>query len=219
MRARVAVILFASAAFAIFGFAPPARAEDKQWVEGFDSVEFHHGANGKAPTRDFRGNARGFMTAGWWAPGQMKKNYVSWKTAPIPSKEKTTFVFIGATSVLPSEFSRGPSAKLSINGRDALTFTLGFNQDHVWKQGDCELKYISKRVEFPYFGSHRELRELNGNSGIFQLTVPASDVEAGKPAVLKAEILPFDGWNNGWFMVKERRDVLQKSTESLEGEI
>jgi sialidase-1 len=199
--------------------AAGALAADTQWVEGFDAVEFHHNANGASPTRDFRGQSRGYMTAGWWAPGQMKANHVSWKTAPVPAKQGTTFVFVGATSVLPSKFARGPSAKLSVDGHDAITFTIGFNQDHTWKEGDYELKYISKRVEFPYFGSHRELRELNGNSGIFQLKVPAAAVEAGQAALLKVEIMPFDEWHNGWFMVKERRDVLKQSMDSLEAEI
>ncbi len=159
------------------------------------------------------------MTAGWWAPGEIKKNYVSWKTAPVPRKKETTFVFIGATAVLPSEFSRGPTAKLSINGNETLEFTIGVNQDRVWKKGDYELKYISKRVEYPYFGSHRELRELNGNSGIYQLTVPASAVEANQPVTLNVEILPFAPWSHGWFMVKERRDALEKTIETLEGEV
>ena len=26
------------------------------------------------------------MTAGWWIPGEMKNNYVSWKTAKVPRK-------------------------------------------------------------------------------------------------------------------------------------
>src|SRR4029079_845605 len=123
---------------------PAVRAaeEKRQFVEGFADVEFHNGANGSAPTRDFRGNSRGYMTAGWWIPGQANKNYVAWKTAKVPTKKETTFVFVGATSVLPSEFSRGPSAKLSVNGNEVLTFTLGFNQDHTWREGDYELKYI-----------------------------------------------------------------------------
>src|SRR3954468_7533267 len=146
-----------------------SAAADTRWVEGFDKVVFHYGANGSTPTRDFRGLSRGYMTAGWWIPGQMKDNKVAWKTAAIPAKADTTLVFIGATSPLPVEFSRGPSGKLFINGRYALTFTIGANQDRTWTEGPYELKYISRRVEFPYFGSHRELRELNGNSGIFQL--------------------------------------------------
>jgi hypothetical protein len=214
MRTRAA-IFFATLVL----FASAAPAANRQWVEGFDKVEFHHGANGASPTRDFRGAARGYMTAGWWIPGEMKQNYVSWKTAKVPAKQETTFVFVGATSVLPSEFTRGPSAKLLINGREAVTFTLGCDHDQVWKQGDFELKYISKRIETPYYGSHRELRELNGDSGLFQLTVPASAVEAGQPALLKAEILPFKAWNNGWFMVKDRRDALENSLETLNGEV
>src|SRR5580698_876898 len=110
----------------------------------------------------------------------MKENYVSWKTAVVPEKRAATFVFVGATSVLPSEFSRGPEARLSVNGRVALTFTLGCDRDFTWKEGEIQLKYWSKRVEFPYFGSHRQ-SELNGDSGIFELTVPAEAVTAGEP--------------------------------------
>jgi sialidase-1 len=204
--------------FAVFS-ATVALGQNQQRVEGFDKVEFHHDANGAAPTRDFRGDARGYMTAAWWSPAQMKENFVSWKTGVTPQKQATTFVFIGASSVLPAQFSRGPSAKLTINNHDAVTFTIGCNRDFTWRQGEYELKYIAKRVEFPSFGSHRELRELHGNSGIYQLSVPADAVDAGKPALLKVELMPFEGWHNGWFMVKERKDVLKQSMESLEGEI
>jgi sialidase-1 len=195
-----------------------AFAQTTQWVEGFDKVEFHHNAAPTPISRDFRGMARGYMTAGWWAPGQMKKNVVSWKTAVAPAKQATTFSFIAATSVLPSEIPRGPSAKLTVNGRYALTFNLGFNHDFTWKEGPYQLAYLSKRIEFPYFGSHRQF-ELNGNSGIYQLNVPAEAVEAGQPVLLQVEILPFPRWNNGWFAVKERRDTLKQSMESLQGEI
>lgn len=200
----------------VFGaLAATAFAETPQSVEGFDKLEFRQESS---IVRDFRGMARGYMTAGWWAPGQMKKNCLSWKTAVVPAKQATTFVFIAATCVLPSEFSRGPSAKLTIDGHDALTFTLGANHDTTWTAGEFQLKYISKRVEFPYFGQSRQ-SALNGNSGIFQLTVPAAAVTAGQQALLKVEILPFDGWNNGWFMVKERRDALKQTMESMQGEI
>ena len=192
--------------------------QERQWVEGFEEVEFHYNANRTAASRDFRGMTPGYMTAGWWAQGQMKKNILSWKTAVVPEKKATTFSFIGANSVLPIEFARGPKVKLTVNGQYALTFTLGLTRNFTWREGQYELKYISKRVEFPYFGSHRQLK-LNGNSGIYQLSVPESVVEAGKPSVIQVEILPFEGWNRGWFMVKEHRDVLNQTIESLEGEI
>jgi len=196
-------------------------SSSSQWVEGFERIEFHHnaGGGGGAGTRDFRGTARGYMTAGWWAPGQVKDNYVSWQTAVVPEKAKTTFVFIAATSPLPSEMSRGPEARLFVNGHEALTFTLGIAADRTWNVGEYELKYISKRVEFPYFGQHRQLRDLHGNSGIYHLTIPAAAVEAGKPAVIKVEILPLERWPSAWFMVKHRRDVLERSMETLAGEI
>lgn len=196
----------------------PARAQPTQWVEGFDEIVFHHNANRTPTSRDFRGVARGYLTAGWWAPGQLRKNHVSWRTAIVPAPQPTTFSFIGATVVLPSEFARGPSARLFVNDRPVLTFTLGVTRDFTWQEGGYQLKYLSKRVEYPYFGSHRQ-GELNGNSGLFQLSVPADAVEAGQRVTLKVEVLPFPGWDGGWFMIKERRDTLQQSMASLQGEV
>ena len=198
-------------------FAVTAFAQSPQWAEGFDQADYHH--KGRITSgRDFRGTTRGYFTAAWWSEEQMKSNVLSWKTAAVPAKQATTFAFIGASSILPSEFSRGPQAKLSVNGQYAVTFTIGATRDFTWKEGEFELKYLSKRVEYPYFGSHRQF-ELNGDSGVYQLSVPASAVEAGQPAVLKVELLPFAGWTNGWFAVKEYRDVLKHSMASLQGEL
>lgn len=61
------------------------------------------------------------MTAGWWAPGQVKNNSVPWKRAIVTEARPTTFSFVAATSVLPPELSGGPSAKLSVNGNEAVT--------------------------------------------------------------------------------------------------
>lgn len=201
-------------------FSSSLKAQEPQWVEGFDTVVFHHDdSDPRRPlNRDFRGMSRGYLTAGWWIPGHTNKNMVSWMTAKVPDKKPTTFSFIASTSVLPSEFSRGPKATLTVNGQYALTFTLGMTRDFIWKEGEYELKYISKRVEYPYTGTHREFN-LYGNSGIFQLSVPASVVEVASPATIRVEILPFEYWHNGWFMVKEYRNVLQHSMEIMEGEI
>lgn len=198
--------------------ASVARAQTTQPVEGFDKVEFHNNAN-NGMRRDFRGLARGYMTAAWWSPAQMKDNRVAWWTAAVPAKAPTKFSFIAATCVLPMEFSRGPQAKLTVNGHEAITFTLGMNRDYTWKQGDYQLKYISKRLEYPYFNSWRQY-DVNGNSGIFELTVPEGAIEEGKAALIEVSIPPNDRWNNGWFMVKNRRDVLAESTiETLKGEV
>lgn len=194
-------------------------AQEKQSVEGFDKAEFHYDANRSRPVMDFRGNTPGYMTAGWWAKGQVKKNILSWKTAAVPKKAQTTFSFIGASSVLPAEITVGPKVKLTVNGNYALTFNLGRTHNFTWKEGDYELKYISKRIEFPYTSSHREFG-LDGISGIYELTVPASAVQAGRPATIEVEILPFERWHNGWFMVKEYRDVLKPpTTASLQAQV
>lgn len=191
--------------------------QQKQWVEGFDTVVFHHNGNRSLATLDFRGMAKGYMTASWWASKQMENNMVSWKTALVPEKKATTFVFIGANAVVPAEFTRGPLVKLSVNGRYAITFAIGSTRDFVCREGAYELRYITKRVEYPYFNTHRQF-QLDGNSGVYQLSVPAEMVEAGKAVELKAELLPFERWHNGWFMVKARKDVLKQTMESMQGE-
>lgn len=196
-----------------------ATAQEKQEVEGFDSVIFHYNGNRTLESFDYLGNTRGYMTAAWWAKGQMENNYVSWRTATVPGQKPTVFSFVGASSTTPSEFSLGPQAKLFVNGHYALTFSIGLQRNFTWKEGDYELKYISKRVEYPYFGTMREFR-LDGNSGLYQLSVPAAAVEGGKPAMIKVELLPFKRWNNGWFMVKAYKDVLKQETiQRLQGEV
>jgi sialidase-1 len=196
-----------------------ANAQQNQNVEGFDSVVFHYNGNRSLATIDYRGNNRGYMTAAWWAAGQIDKNVLSWRTAVVQEKKTTTFSFVGASAPLPAEFARGPLVKLSVNGKYALTFFIGMLRDYTWTEGDYQLKYSSKRVEYPYFGTMREFH-LDGNSGLYQLTVPADAVEAGKPAVIEVEMLPFERWHNGWFMVKSYKDVLeQKTITDLQGEI
>jgi sialidase-1 len=196
-----------------------ANAQQNQNVEGFDSVVFHYNGNRSLATIDYRGNNRGYMTAAWWAAGQMDKNVLSWRTAVVQEKKTTSFSFVGASAPLPAEFARGPLVKLSVNGKYALTFFIGMLRDYTWTEGDYQLKYSSKRVEYPYFGTMREFH-LDGNSGLYQLTVPADAVEAGKPAVIEVEMLPFERWHNGWFMVKSYKDVLeQKTIADLQGEI
>jgi BNR/Asp-box repeat. len=195
------------------------QAQSTQKVEGFDKIIFHYNANGIRPSRDFRGTTPGYMTAGWWMPGQMKgENKLVWQTDDVPAKKTTTFAFIGASAVLPSEYSRGPEVKLFVNDQYALTFRIGANRNFIWKEGDYVLSYTSKRVEYPYFSSHRQL-ELHGNSGIYELTVPASIVEPGKPVQIKVQIMPFEGWNGGWFMVKAYKDVLKESEQTLKEEL
>ena len=199
-----------------FLFAFSTLAQQRQNVEGFDTVAFHHFAPWTGSGRDFRGVSLGYMTACWWAPGQMKNNVLSWKTAIVPEKRQTTFSFIASSAVLPADVTIGPEVRLKINGQYALTFNIGRTHNFTWSNGDYVLNYISKRIEFPYTVEQRQ-RALNGNSVIYELTVPASAVEAGQPVVIEIEMLPHEKWNHGWFMVKNYKDVLKASTiESLE---
>lgn len=198
--------------------ATVAFAQDRQWIEGYDSLLFHYNGNRSGAVRDFRGTVSGYMTGAWWSDSQRNNSILSWRTAAVPEKKPTTFAFIGSSSTLPSEITRGPLVKLSVNGKYAVTFSIGMLRDFTWKEGDYELKYISKRVEYPYSYQWRQIH-LNGNSGIYQLSVPDSDIEPGKPVSIHVELLPSERWKNGWFMVKARRDALKESIATLSGEI
>ncbi|HMF72497.1 MAG TPA: sialidase family protein, partial [Flavitalea sp.] len=204
--------------FLFFVAALSSSAQDRQWVEGYDSVLFHYNANRSGAVRDFRGTVSGYMTGAWWSDSQRNNSILKWRTAAVPEKKATSFAFIGSSSTLPSEITKGPLIKLSVNGKYALTFSIGMTRDFLWKEGDYELKYISKRVEYPYAYQWRQIH-LNGISGIYQLSVPASDIEPGKPVDIQVELLPFERWANGWFMVKARKDVLKESIATLSGEV
>jgi len=152
------------------------------------------------------------MTPPWWTTGPHER--LKWRTAPVPAKLPTVFAFIGSTSVPPAELSAGPKARLFFNGNPVITFDTGQTRDRVWKQGEIELRYEARRSEWPYAAAHRQFF-LNGDSGIYRLSVPASAVTAGEAAMIEVELLPFPAWPNGWFMVKQRTDALSDSQQSL----
>ena len=115
-------------------------AEDVQKVVGFASIVFAHNSDHLLPSSDYRGPAIGYATAGWWAPGQMKDNRLVWRTAPCPKSAPTVFSFVGASSPLPPEISRGPRANVFVNDKKAITFDLGMVRDRVWHEGPYELR-------------------------------------------------------------------------------
>src|SRR5262249_26967960 len=61
--------------------------------------------------------------------------------------------------------------------------------------------------------------EMNGNSGIYQLVVPASQVTPGQAVTLKVQLLPFDAWPKYWFSVKAYKDTLRPSPEALQEQV
>lgn len=193
-------------------------AQNPQRVEGFAEVVFAHNQDRIRPSMDFRGIAPGFATAGWWAAGQMKDNRLEWRTVICPRQAPTVFAFIGASSATPPEFSQGPRANLFVNGKKALTFELGVSRDRAWRDGAYELRYSSRRVEWPYWGAHRQF-EMNGDSGIYELSVPASDIRAGSAVTLKVEPVPFPAWPRAWFMVKNRTDPGRNDAEALREQV
>jgi sialidase-1 len=185
-----------------------------QLVEGFASIVNDPGQSTRpgATPFDFRGPSVGHMTQPWWTTGDNGR--LKWKTAAAPDKRVTLFAFTAASSVVPAELSRGPRARLYFNGAVAVEFELGQPRDRVWTQGDFQLRYESRRSEWPWSAAHRQF-SLNGDSGIYRLQVPPSRITAGEASTLEIELLPFPAWPNGWFMVKHRTDTLAENEKSL----
>ncbi|MBS1828321.1 MAG: exo-alpha-sialidase [Acidobacteria bacterium] len=205
--------------FSLIALLSPAA--EPQRVEGFGKVVFAHNDHPSATVimgRDFLGRSKGYMTAAWWAPGQVKDNRLEWDTADAPAKKDTIFTFVGASAPLPPQIPRGPEVKLYVNGDYALTFRIGMLRDWEWRGGQFRLRYRAVRNEWQSWGRQRQF-ELEGNSGVYELVVPESHITAGKPVRIKAEMQPFSLWANGWFMVKDRTDVLQPGETNLRREV
>ncbi|MEO7650371.1 MAG: sialidase family protein, partial [Bryobacteraceae bacterium] len=193
-------------------------AQAPQRVEGFASLIHSPSAGSRQGTKplDFRGPASGHMTAPWWTTGPRQR--LKWRTAAVPEKRPTVCAFTAATSVPPADVAYGPKGTLYFNGKAAVTFDTGQTRDRVWKQDGFELRYESRRSEWPYAASHRQF-SLNGDSGIYSLSVPAASVTAGQAATIEVELLPFPAWPNGWFMVKARTDTLSDSPQSVNEQV
>ncbi len=202
----------------LLAIAQALGAQTAQQVEGFASVVRSPSADSRPGLMplDFRGPSAGHMTKPWWTTGGAER--LEWKTAPVPSQQNTVFAFTAASSVIPAELTRGPKARLYYNGAAVLEFDIGQPRDRVWTHGEFQLRYESRRAEWPWSAAHRQFNP-NGDSGIYRLHVPASKVKAGEAATIGVELQPFPAWPNGWFMVKERSDTLSVSVTALEQQV
>ncbi|GIW39934.1 MAG: hypothetical protein KatS3mg076_0511 [Candidatus Binatia bacterium] len=162
---------------------PPAertRAEELEVVEGFaEIVRFVHTQESYP---DYRGGTRS-----WWTYERDAQAEVVWRTAPVPAKKTTAFVF---TASMGEESGR---AELWVDGKYALEFDLGIDFDaRKWERGGYRLFFRGKQL-------------VAGKSGVFVLVLPASEVEPGRPVELR--VVPTGGHPNAWFMVKDYRDT------------
>src|SRR5260370_21284693 len=190
------------------------QAQSTQQVEGCATIIPDPTPTSHPATKpiDHRGPSPGYMTRPWWTTDENSR--LKWKTAAPPEKRTTVVAFTAGSSVIPAELTRGPRARLYYNGEPAVEFDIGQPRDRVWSQGDFELRYESRRAEWPWSAAHRQFF-LNGDSGIYRLQAPAAKIVAGQAVTLELALLPFPPWPNGWFMVKQRPDTLTENDKSL----
>jgi hypothetical protein len=152
----------------------------------------------------------------WWLVG--RQDGLAWNTAVCARKEETLFSFVGISANLPYGHTYGNKVELTVNGEHAVNFDLGIRRSFSWQDGDFALEFTPKSVSTPFEGYHRHW-ELNGNSGIYRLAVPARVVEPGEGVRIDVKLLPQDVDCITWFVVTHRKDVLKKGPEVIEEEL
>ena len=188
-------------------------ASDWPVVEGFDEIIT---GGEKRQIRDFRGQTDGWTTEPWWRSGPL--DGLAWYTAVCPKKADTVFSFVGTSPSLPYGRLQGHQAEMVLNGRVVVRFDLGVRWEQEWHDGDFQLSFTPRRTQTPFDGYHR-LRGMNGNSGIYRLSVPKELIEGGQRARIEVRLLAGDLLTPAWFAVIGRTDTLERSKETLEQEL
>ena len=82
-----------------------------------------------------------------------------------------------------------PEVKLYVNGEYALTFSIGLQREWEWRGSSVRMRYRPVRNEWTSWGRQRQF-ELEGNSGIYELVVPAAQVTEGQPVRVTVVMQP-----------------------------
>ena len=196
---------------------------DWQYVEGFNQIiSSPCGPDWSVPPvepgLDFRGQARGWWTPSPWIRADGEDQGVAWYTSPVPSQLPTVFVFAAAAANPPHNRDIPSRAHLLVNGQRVLTFDLGLRVPSRWTTGEFALDWTPMRAQLPFDGWERQ-HEMHGNSGRFELEVPASVVTAGEPVTMRVELDAETRDRDTFFMIKERRDMLEVSPRTNDQQI
>lgn len=151
-----------------------------QAIEGFSSIVY---ASRSAASATYRG----INTTSYYENAGTAE-YVEFYTADVPSAYttgKVTFLWSGLTG------SEAGGHSLYLNGKNLLTFTSNNLQDRSWASGNYELYFDYKStITTKVLWSTRKY-----GSGVYYLTVPASDVIPGQ----KNKIKLLSGSNGGTY--------------------
>jgi len=130
----------------------------------------------------------------WWEYSDHPDQQVTWVSAPVAEKKRTTLVFSGVLGLAAGE------AELRVNGEPILTFNTGDGPEtEEYEQGDYRLDFFALRVK-----SNRE------RQGVFCLTVPESAVSAFEPVRLQIGGYRKTGSGNSFFMLSGIPDTLSR---------
>ena len=184
-------------------------------------------------TLDYRGKVRGWevvyksieeTASGSAHEKESKISSIEWETAICSEKLDTEVSFVASSYYLSTTLANPPKAKLSVNGKDVLTFELGVayrgRNDFTfkWEQGDFALELMPRRVLVPFEGYHRNWNP-QGTSAIYKLLIPSRYIKIGKEILLTIQLLPSGTDTLVWFRIHERQNVLIEDHESLTDQV
>lgn len=193
-----------------------------QFIEGFSRVIKAYDnpirTGQLSPGADYRGDSDGWRSAPYWAGGN--NTPVVWETAVVSSTGPVVFAFTASSINTPPYYYPAPSATLSINGVPIIDFGLGVRTRKLWRSGNYALEFFPKRVQMFTDGYTRWRYNMDGNSGIYLLYVPAGVLKPACRAQISAQVS--DAARNEahqFFMIMNRENTLETNTKTVAQEI
>jgi hypothetical protein len=148
-----------------------------------------------------------------WLLPLSAKSGITWKTSPVPehSLSKVSFILsvgFGNGSPLPQ-----PSGQWDVFVNDQFAVSIRMvNHSQMWRNGECSFAFSANRIEAAEPYGSLCLSSLIKNESVAAfgpafLTVPASWVKTGEPAVIRVEPR-CDVSSSRWFQVKTPANLL-----------
>jgi hypothetical protein len=164
---------------------------------------------------DHIGSVDGWINYCWWESGTKPRTpELIWKSAPCPEKASTILECVVSMAHYPFNSEEPCPVQLSINGKYAITFTLGwpttknFDANGVlrWQEGDVRLEFSARRLASNIEGFPRVFT-LRGISGVLRVELPERLITPGESLQLAVEMAQLVGDQPIWFAIHNRTQV------------
>ncbi|MCE9589598.1 MAG: glycoside hydrolase [Planctomycetes bacterium] len=150
----------------------------------------------------------------------LHRRAIEWETSPAEAARQTVFTWIAGSQVRPAMRPAFPyvTAKLFVNGKERITFPLGYTVGFSTKVDGFALVFEPRRFQSLVEAPHRNWWP-HGVSGFYRLEVPASELTPGKPLRLRVELVEPGEGIVSFFYLSPRTDALRVNLTTLRDEV